>query len=366
MMKFPDFTEKIFLRILLFLTVLTLDSAAISTAAVNWSIQPGASASAAANSILGGYYSGNPNNVRDDNAGTSLVCEGHPFVGAFDDTIQVDFGQTADNVTRVELVHQLPGNGGGTWEVSLFYGGSWHAVMNGSGNFGTTTDAADGSWNNVSRIKVFASGGGGNLTYSKYYLYEFRAWGSLPTPTSTRTPSSTPTGTPTRTPTPTKTPTCTATLSPSVTPTSSLSPTGTPTVSPTLSPSLTPTVTNSPTFSPSCTHSPTFTPTSSPSSSPTLTLSPTLSPTMSPSSTQTSTPSFSPSHTASPSASPTASQTSTHTFFTTFIKTPTSDPENPKVPAENGLSRLILVLFLSLLLVFIKKVRTGEGPQTHY
>jgi len=146
---------------------------------INFSIQPEASATCWSQS----GYVGSPNNIRDDSTSTYLLIDDDLIVGYYAGWAEIDFGIVVPTISRVEIMHRLLGNGGGTWTVFLYYEGDWHAVMHQpmdmgpSGNFDTRTDSVTGSWNNVSKMKVESEGGGGNITYSRYSIYEFRAWG---------------------------------------------------------------------------------------------------------------------------------------------------------------------------------------------
>ena len=163
----------------------------------NWSIDPGStvSGSGSGGSDFGSWsITGVPNNVRDDNIGTSYggscVTNGSSTKNCnFSYSSTVTFPQ-ATNINRAEIVHSSNADGAAkiSWTVSLNINGAWQDIMSG-GNLGNNvTSSQTGSWSNVSAIQVTASGlsrasrpdlGSG----SNHYTYELRAWSPVSLPT---------------------------------------------------------------------------------------------------------------------------------------------------------------------------------------
>jgi len=154
----------------------------------NWCLEPGASASA--NIITGSESSGSSGiaSIHDNSEATYYgvgvtVPPGVP--GFYSFTAEVDFGESADTISKVALVSETGGTGACTLcKLSLYYGGAWRDVLtiySGAGaNWGKTTDEQTGTWNNVTKIRVTGQGGcfsSGSPSAATLANYELRAWG---------------------------------------------------------------------------------------------------------------------------------------------------------------------------------------------
>ena len=140
----------------------------------------------------------NPSNVKDGNEdswyGDEALC---PSSDSFNYWVQITFSQPA-RINRVEILHEAyagfeypeVGDAYAEWTVYLYYNGSWHEVLSGEvvapESEGKVTDSNNTGWNNVTAIKVVASGGCVSLdpygAGAGHRTFELRAWGPPPTP----------------------------------------------------------------------------------------------------------------------------------------------------------------------------------------
>ncbi len=144
---------------------------------INYSLQCDAFATASIGAL--GDLVGNPEDIRDGKEATALVFSGSTVPsGAFwNGVAEVHLGRAVPNITRVEIVHGLPGIGGGTWELFLRVGAVWQSILVGFSNFDSTTDVVTLLATNVSGAKVVARGGNGITAPSNYQLFELRVIG---------------------------------------------------------------------------------------------------------------------------------------------------------------------------------------------
>ena len=153
---------------------------------VNWCTLPDSTASGS-----GGINS--PDNVKDGDEdswyGEEAAC---PTTDSFSYWAQVTFSQPA-KINKVEILHEAYANFGGeeadasvSWAVYLYYSGSWHQVLSGADTDGKVTDSNSAGWNNVTAIKVVASGDcyaeAPSGAVAGHLTYELRAWGPPPAP----------------------------------------------------------------------------------------------------------------------------------------------------------------------------------------
>lgn len=155
---------------------------------INHSIQSGASASG---SVTIGNADGVPNNIRDDNTGTSygathVVAPTENAVIEY--SAEVDFGETILTLNQVDLVHTWqmtnPYPPFIQWWIDLYYSSSWNVVASGSysSSSGSATDGSSAGWSNVTKIRVRIHGVGlrdiapSAVTHA---TKELRAWGPV-------------------------------------------------------------------------------------------------------------------------------------------------------------------------------------------
>lgn len=164
-------------KILLLAFLLLLFARPALSQEFNYSLQCDAFATASIGAL--GDLVGDPEDIRDDDDSTDLAFVGRSVPsGAFwNGVAEVHLGRVVANITRVEIVHALPGVGGGTWELFLRVGAVWQSVLTGTGNFDTTTDMVSLSATDVSGAKLVARGGNGFHLPSNYQLFELRVIG---------------------------------------------------------------------------------------------------------------------------------------------------------------------------------------------
>ena len=158
---------------------------------MNWCLAGTASASWQGDE---GVQSGSASDINDDDTGTGYSVEDQgPSSGAIptyksEYTVEVEFAETALIIDTAEVYHYFGGSlnpnaRSGTWAVSLYYSGGWNQVMNGSWTTAsaTQTDNISTGWQNVSKIKLYATMDGWVALmfpgYCKHETYELRAWG---------------------------------------------------------------------------------------------------------------------------------------------------------------------------------------------
>src|SRR3989344_2652653 len=178
----------------------------VLAADVNWSLDPGSTASGALDSGTSvAKVNGVPNNIRDNDSTTTYYegeCVSYITNCNFSYSALVTFPQ-AVSLNKVEIAHRFElgqYSPSVSWIVALNIGGNWLDVMTGTENTinlaSTKTNTQTGSWSNVSAIRIKATGkanyGSPYNAVARHYTYELRAFGpSLPVPpTVTTSPAS--------------------------------------------------------------------------------------------------------------------------------------------------------------------------------
>ncbi len=154
---------------------------------INLSIQVGATASS---NIIRGDTIGAINNIRDDNENTNFRV--HIFAPPFGSNnyefnLDVDFGQTATTINKVEVVSSSDSDASGCtqYKIYLYYNSAWnlvYTIQNGAAaTWAKRTNSQLGTWNNVTKIRVYGYGTAlGDEMFpdtAGLNTYELRAWG---------------------------------------------------------------------------------------------------------------------------------------------------------------------------------------------
>lgn len=153
---------------------------------LNWSL----TGTESENLILWDFVGGALSDINDNNVATFRYCSAG--TGVFTGILYVEFeheiafSKTVAIINKIEVVTATIGASGVAgiidFKVYLYYNSTWNLVFTGSTGLWTKkTDSQEGTWNNVSKIKLYVRGGCGGPPDSPRLVglldFELRAWG---------------------------------------------------------------------------------------------------------------------------------------------------------------------------------------------
>jgi len=169
-------------KILCLILFLSLISPVFATD-LNWSLTGTES-----ENLIAGTGSGNVSSINDNNTTTYReVGEGSiGSPGGITFEHEIAFTESVNTINKVEIVSEAATAGGGMldYDVYLYYNSQWNLVYEGPSLpsvWVKTTHSQTGTWSNVTKIKVYWSGGfpGAHGAFILLRDYELRAWGPL-------------------------------------------------------------------------------------------------------------------------------------------------------------------------------------------
>ena len=150
----------------------------VFAANINWSLA-GTASKGTWNAVEEGVVA----SINDDDTGTNHAGgRGVSGSGGMNYEDIVTFAESANNITKVEMVSAAEGTNGGITlcEISLYYGGSYNVVhtLPADNTWSSRTDNNTGTWENVTAIKVYWVGAYNSGSCASR-IYELRAWGPV-------------------------------------------------------------------------------------------------------------------------------------------------------------------------------------------